>query len=94
MEVTVDMVAGGVAVLGGAVLMFNKLGWLTFGNNKKQNGNGKCPDPQCHESVVVMSHRVGSIEKKVDELTDAQKVVLNSLVDIKTDLGIIKATQI
>lgn len=94
MEITVELVAGGVAVLGGAVLMFNKIGWLTFGNNKKQNGNGKCPDPQCHESVVVMSHRVGNIEKKVDELTSTQKLMIDRLIDIKTDLGIIKATQI
>jgi len=89
--VTVETVAGGVGLIGGLVLLFNRIGWLHFGAKKA------CEVPECRETVInnrqniaSLRHDINGMAEDVAEIKTDVKEITKTIGNISIDLGIIK----
>lgn len=80
MDIPVEAVIGGASVIGGTVIMFNKLGWISFG--KKEAGNG----------VAALKDEVKAIKQQVrysDTCEAMHHATDGELKSIKVDLKVL-----
>ncbi|MBU2051324.1 MAG: hypothetical protein KKH61_20445 [Gammaproteobacteria bacterium] len=75
-----EAIAGTLTIIGGAAILFNKIGLVTFGK-KKCAELKKCPDPMCHDCVVKTSQKVEDLETNQKHIkTQIETVNSNVLV--------------
>lgn len=71
MILTPEHVLGGMALLGGVIVILNRLGLLSFG--KKVCPIKACPDPECQQDVKITKIVVTELKadcKAMDEKID------------------------
>jgi len=92
---TSEIIAGAVAIIGGAVLIFSRLGLITFG----KNGNGKFSLSACNERHGTVNLKLQRLEDrsqdhenrlaKGDERFDK---IIDQLASINTHIAVIAAS--
>ena len=91
MELSSEAVVGAVTILGGAVVLLNRVGWLRIGsNNNGKKGDGKCPDTSCQEKVVECHDTMISMKSSIDSLSDTQRLLLENYTGVKEDIAFIR----
>jgi len=91
MELSSEAVVGAVTILGGAVVLLNRVGWLRIGgNNNNKKGNGKCPDPDCHGKVIECHDTMISMKASIEGLSDTQRLLLENYTGVKEDIAFIR----
>jgi len=84
MQITAELIAGCLTVLGGAVIILNRLGLIQFGKEKKMV-NAKCPAhaPLSETVVKVLQQQVANVKtldhigKELDYFNRAIAVLLD-----------------
>lgn len=83
MTLTPEAVLGGMALLGGVIIMLNRLGLLSFGRKNSLNG---CPDAECQQDVRITKMKVEAMEEtqehmkiKIDKIAEGVSFIKGKL---------------
>jgi len=83
--INTELIAGGVAIIGGAGVVLHRLGLITFGKNNKPR-TGICPDSSCQANVQTavrhmgeFSYMISDVRKQQEKLEDKMDKVLEDV---------------
>ncbi len=87
---TITLVAtGGAGFLAVAGAVFQKLGFVRFGR-EKENGDGGCPDPECHEAVMLSIQANQTVQADVRDIKTSMFKLFDTVDGLREGVAFIR----